>query len=154
MAKNRSDSVHVAASLAGEAGREIMPPEMAKMKDRHVPFFRMVVAQRHAWNDLDLLLACHLAEALSDLREYKDELDRIGPTVLGGKSGNTVIKNPMFDIVENTTRRVTLLTQKLQVHAQATMGDPRNSRTKNKAKQDYASAFNALDEEDLIAKPN
>lgn len=151
--KERADSAHKASEIASLALRKYSPPEQAQLRECHMPYWDMIIEARHEWTKIDLLIASQLAVALHDLTEYRIQLEAEGPTVFGGKHGTTPILNPMFSVVENTTRRVTALSQKLQVHAQATMGDPRNSKAKNKAKKEFLESFED-DDEDLIARPN
>lgn len=151
--KERVDSPHMAVELAAMAARKYEPPEEVGLKDHHMVYWDKIVKARYEWSDIDLVIAANLAIAFYDLVEYKKILDAEGPTVMGGKHGSTPVLNPMFAVVETTTRRITSLSQKLQVHAQATMGDPRDSKRKNKAKSEYMDAFDDADD-DLIARPH
>lgn len=151
--KERSDSAHKASEIASLALRKYEPPAESKLRDCHMVYWDKIIKARHEWSEVDLLIASNLAIAFHDLTEYRIRLEQEGPTVMGGRHGNTPIINPMFAVVETTTRRITNLSQKLQVHAQATMGDPRNSKAKNKVKAEFLDAF-ADEDDDLIARPH
>lgn len=151
--KERADSAHKASEIAASALRKYAPPPEVGLKNQHLVYWDKIIKARHEWSDIDLVIAAQLAMALDDLVIIRKKLEQEGLTVLGGKHGNTPVENPLMRSIENTTRRVTMLAQKLQVHAQATMGDPRDSKRKNKAKQEFIEAFGE-DEDDLIARPN
>lgn len=152
MNKDRADSSHVMTELAREATREILPPEVTPLEESEMPFWKAIIQARHTWTDVDLLHAANLARSFKKIEENTVMLRIEGDVLINAKG--TPVMNPRFAVLEQLTRRAAALSQKLQVHAQATIGKPETNNKKNAAKQKIAQTFNDLDDDDLIARPN
>lgn len=152
MSENRADSNHVQTGLMQEAFKDIKPPSCISLSEKHMPFWYTIIQARHKWTEIDLFHAANLARTLCDIEEEAALLDMEGSMVWGGRNGTTKIKNQRFEVLQALSTRACNLSQKLQVHAQATMGNPRDNVKKNTRKQDAKDVFDD-DDDDLIAKP-
>lgn len=123
--RTRSDSATsaVAAMQAAAAG-PIKSPRFVHLRKGDKPFWDSVVRARtrDSWTDSDLVLAGNLARCLSDIERLQKEIDLEGD-VLKNDRGTQVI-NPKHSLLETLSRRAVSLSRTLQVHAQATQGNP------------------------------
>lgn len=155
MAENRADSAHVLSGIMQDALKDVNPPEYCKVEEKHLPFWNAIIKVRHSWNELDLIHAANLARTLYEIEYERGELEKEGSIIMVGKHGNVPAENPRSRRIETLVRQSTNLSQKLQVHAQATLGNPRDNRKKNGAKKNALEVFDDLeDDDDLIARPN
>lgn len=150
MAKNRADSAHVQTEIVKNVMKDFKPPECVALSEKHMPFWEAIVAVRHTWTDIDLFHAANLARTLCSIEEETSLLEMEGTKIENHRG--TPVMNPRFAALQQLTSRATTLSQKLQVHAQATMGNPRDQKKKNKVKMDAIEAFHEEDD-DLIARP-
>lgn len=152
MAKDRSDSFHVMTELSQSALKTINPPESCPLEDEDLPFWESIIAARHTWTNIDLMHAANLARCMASIENNTRLLRSEGDVLVNARG--TQIMNPRFSVLEQLSRRSVALSGKLQIHAQATMGKPETNKKKNSAKQAMVKAFDELDEDDLIGKPN
>lgn len=152
MAKNRADSAHIISEITTAATKRIEPPECVKLDEEHIPFWDIITKPRHEWTDIDLVHAANLARCLYSIEENTRLLKLEGDVVENARG--TQVMNPRFSALEQLSRRSVALSQKLQIHALATMGNPRDNRKKNAVKRNAIEAFGVdKDEDDLIARP-
>lgn len=150
MSDNRADSSHVQTEIMQEAFKDVKPPSCITLEPKHLPYWYAIIQARHKWNEIDLFHAANLARTLCMIEEETILLSMQGSTIKNDRG--TPVMNPKFGALQTLTTRACTLSQKLQIHAQATMGNPRDQRNKNSKKQDVLEAFED-DEDDLIAKP-
>lgn len=151
MSENRADSAHIQTGLVQEAFKDIKPPSSVVLEPKHMPFWYAIIQARHQWTEIDLFHAANLARCFCAIEEETALLSMEGSIVYVGKRGDVPSENPRSRRVFTLTNQATNLSQKLQVHAQATMGNPRDNVKKNTKKQEMLEAFE--DDDDLIAKP-
>lgn len=153
MKKPRSDSTHVESNLLANALMEIKPLATTPLSEEEMQFWPIIVSARHEWTDIDLLHAAQLARAMHAQEIETQLLKEEGTIIKGGRHGVTNITNPRVLVLAEITRRTIMLSQKLQVHAQATMGISRNQQKKNGKQKDLKAAFDSLEDARLIARP-
>lgn len=149
MPKKRSDSSHVMTELAQSAVKKMPPP--LPLEEKELPFWEAIIAARHTWNNIDMMHACNLARAMCSLEENTELLKAEGDVIRNERG--TMHMNPRFSVLEQLSRRSVAISQKLQIHAQATIGKPETNTKKNAAKQKLTDAFEDEDD-DLIARPH
>lgn len=152
--KERSTNTSIQTKLMKDAVKKIKPPKSSNLSKQDMIYWEAIVSNRHEWNDLDLFLAANLAKTLRLIDEETLLIEGEGTVILGGKNMTTPVVNPHHTVLESLTRRSILLTTKLQVHAQATMGESREQKSRNGKKKDAIEAFDDLDDDDLIARPH
>ena len=153
MVDNRKDSMHVQTELMREAVYGVKVPYYINIREKDWGYFLAIHQARAIWTDIDLKFAADLAACMSDSDELREALDRQGFTVTDPKGKE--VMNPIFSALEQTTRRMTALSRQLQVHAAATIGEPKDNRGKNAMKRDMAEQMGEfVDDDDLIAKPS
>ena len=117
------------------------PDEISQHRDHELAMKIYRKYQRNkpfdAWFDGDLLDLAELTKITLEIDEVGEEIDKDGYVVLGGKSGNTPIKNPLLDV------RLSLLSAKGNIArrlnlAQRYKGDD-DGPTHRKAGDDQAS---------------
>lgn len=151
---SKSTSSHVISEITASALVEIEPPVEAGLDDEHMPYWRDIIQTRHEWTKVDLRHAANLARNWYDIDQLNMAIKENGYTVWGGKNGTTKVANPELTARESLIRQSVTLSAKLQVHAQATMGESREQKSRNNKKREAVQAFDALDDDDLIARPN
>lgn len=151
MSKDRSDSAHIMSELANAALTEIKPPKSCPLLDHEMPFWNTIISARHEWTDIDLIHAANLSRCLASIEENTQKL-RYEGDVLENARG-TPVMNPRFTVLEQLSRRSVALSQKLHIHANATIGKPDNQPKKNREMISIAKAFEEMDDS-LIARPN
>lgn len=152
MSENRADSNHVQSQIMQDAFTEIKPPDCVSLRPCDVPFWDIITRTRHKWNDLDLVHAASLARALADIEQQRLMLLAEGDVTYTGKNKDVPTENWRFRLIETLIRTSGNLSQRLQVHAQAVMGNPRDNIRKNSKKREALQAFED-DSDDLIARP-
>lgn len=153
MAKKRSDSSHVQTEIMSKAAKGINPPDCVTLRECDLPFWKAITMARNDWTVVDLIHAANLSRCLADIEEETNKLHEEGSVILGGKSGETKVKNPRADILETLSRRAMAISAKIHIHAAATQGESKLSKAKNTAKRESIEAFE--DEDDgLIARPH
>lgn len=150
--KKRSDSTSFQAEIMSKAGKKVLPPDYVRVPDGAMPFWEDIIATKVEWTKVDLILAANLARCCHMLESEQFMLEFEGTVVENARG--TRVPNARVAITEQLSRRQASLAQKLQVHAQATQGEPENNRKKNAAKRDADGVFDGLDDDDLIARPN
>lgn len=150
--KKRSDSTSFQAEIMSKVGKKILPPDYVRVPDGAMPFWEDIIATKVEWTKVDLILAANLARCCHMLEIEQFMLECEG-SVVENKRG-TQVPNARVGITEQLSRRQASLAQKLQVHAQATQGEPENNRKKNAVKRQADNVFDGLDDDDLIARPN
>lgn len=149
MPKKRSDSAHTMTEIAASAIKLKQPP--LPLEEKELQFWNAIIEARHTWNNIDMMHACNLARTMCSIEENTKLLKEEGDVVWNTRG--TQIMNPRFSVLEQLSRRSVAISQKLQVHAQATIGKPEDNKNKNAAKNKMAQAFEDADD-DLIARPN
>lgn len=153
LSRKRADSEHVVTEILQNALRGETPPDCINLEEKHMPFWQAITEARAIWTTVDLIHAANLARCMSSIEENTKLLAEEGDVVINKRG--TQIMNPRFSILEQLSRRSVALSQKIQVHAAATVGISRNQRGKNAAKKEALEAFKDMDDEDsLIARPN
>lgn len=153
--KERSTTANEIVNIAQKALEAISPPPEANLRECHLPYFKDIVDARHEWTRVDLRHAANLARVWYDIDVLNKDIEREGYTIYGGKSGKTLVQNPSILLRESLLRQSVTLSTKLQIHAQATMGESRDQKDRNKKKKEVLDGFNSLDDDtDLIARPN
>lgn len=150
--KKRSDSTSFQEEIMSSVGKTIQPPDYVRVPEGAMPFWSDIIATKVEWSKVDLILAANLARCCHMLEIEQFMLDCEGSVVENTRG--TKVPNARVAITEQLSRRQASLAQKLQVHAQATQGEPENNRKKNAAKRATEGVFDALDDDDLIARPN
>lgn len=152
--KKRSDSISFQAEIMSKVGKKVLPPDYVRVPEGAMPFWEDIIATKVEWTKVDLILAANLARCCYMLEIEQFMLECEG-TVLQNARG-TMVMNPRQTALEQLSRRQASLAQKLQVHAQATQGEPENNRKKNAAKREADGVFDGLDddENDLLGKPH
>lgn len=148
MKKTRSDSIESLTKTMQSALAEINPPPTAGLDEYDMVYWKDIIEARHEWSKIDLHHAANLARTLRMIDDESAELKVEGSVTLGGKNGNTPVMNPRHVVLEQLSRRAAALSQKLQVHSQATMGNPRDNVKKNKNKSGMISGLSDMDEDD------
>lgn len=148
MKRTRSDSIESLTKTMQSALAEINPPPTAMLDDADMVYWKDIIDARHDWSKVDLHHAANLARTLRMIDDESSMLKAEGSVTLGGKSGNTSIMNPRHTVLEQLSRRAAALSQKLQVHSQATMGNPRDNVKKNKNKKDMMGGVSDLDDDE------
>lgn len=151
MTRERSDSSYKMAEIAAAALTEIKPPDSCPLQDYELPFWNTIVSARHEWTNIDLIHAANLARCLASIEENTQRL-RYEGDVLENARG-TPVMNPRFTVLEQLSRRSVALSQKLHIHANATIGKPDAQYNKNRELNKIQKAFEEMDES-LIARPN
>lgn len=149
--KDRSDSAHMQSKLAQAALTEILPPDICPLEDSEMPFWRTIISARHEWTEIDKIHAANLARTFQKIEENTSQLKYEGDVLENARG--TPVMNPRFTVLEQLTRRAAALSQKLHVHASATIGKPDQQPKKNREFAKVASAFEDMDDQ-LIARPN
>lgn len=149
--KNRSDSISEIVKANMNAVVEIEPPETSNLTADDMVYWRAIVDARHEWSMIDKFHAANLARTLRMIDFESEMLEDEGSVIMGGKNGTTPVMNPRHTVLDQLSRRATNLSQKLQVHAQATMGDPRDSKGKNRLKREAIEAQHDIEDDGLIA---
>lgn len=151
MTRKRADSSHVLTAIAVDALRGKKPPEHLRLRDCDMVFWDYIIEARAEWTNIDLVHAANLARVQSDIDRLQSEIDENGDIVESDR-GYPII-NPKHKLLNDMHKRSLELSRMLQVHAAATIGESKDNRGKNKAKRDALNAQDALNDDDLIARP-
>lgn len=119
--KPRSDSVQAQVNLASSAAQSLQwPPEVslpANDRDREVALaaYQRIISCRplEYWRPADFIMAGDLAICIAWRDRLQRDIDRDGPTVLGGKAGNTPVKHPAMQALEHYRSSVIQLSRAL-----------------------------------------
>lgn len=126
--RKRSDSATaaVAASQAAALG-PLPPPAYVTLRECDRPFWDAIVQARprDTWDGPDLASAATMARAQADIERLQADITRCGEYTVNG-AGSQVL-SPQVKLLELLTRRVMALASALHVHAQATIGDGRDT---------------------------
>lgn len=148
MKKNRSDSIVELSKSMASALAEIKPPETSNLTENDMIYWKAIIEARHQWSNIDLFHAANLARTLRMIDDESAELESEGSVIWGGKNGTTKVMNPRHTVLEQLSRRAAALSQKLQVHAQATMGEPTDNKKKNQMKAQFKNALDDMDDDE------
>lgn len=153
MAKRNSDSNSVAGAqkaMQNALAGVFAPPPEVDLPDEALPFWRAIVRARarDEWNDNELQVAAQLARTREKIERLEKVLDHQGEILVNERG--TPIKNPLFSVLEDLTRRQMALMRSLQVNATASAGQAKDNQRKRKAEKDADSVASSLD--DLLAK--
>lgn len=149
MRRQRTDSTAAAVQAVRDARLQPQWPvetvdrmSRAEDQERADVIFRQITTSRAAsdFRDHDLTFAAQLAVVEVDIAKLQAQIDREGYTALGGKSGSTVIKNPLLDAQQHLVNRQIQLARALGLVGAGT--DLRQVRNAAKA----AAEARALDE--------
>lgn len=146
--RTRSDSIESLTKTMQSALAEINPPETSNLTASDMIYWKAIIEARHDWNSIDLFHAANLARTLRMIDDEASELEAEGSVIWGGKNGNTKVMNPRHTVLEQLSRRAAALSQKLQVHSQATMGNPRDNVKKNENKKNMMGGLSDLDDDE------
>lgn len=146
--RNRSDSISELSKAVANALADIDPPETSNLNEKDMVYWKVIIEARHEWSKIDLFHAANLARTLRMIDEESAELNSEGSVIWGGKNGTTKVMNPRHTVLEQLSRRSALLSQKLQVHTQATMGEPRDNAKKNGLKAKAKETLNGFDDDE------
>jgi hypothetical protein len=135
---------------------DIQPPEhlINEMRDGDWDYWYAITRARakDTWTTVDLTRAVSLAKTQADITKLQSELDVEGYTKTNDRG--TVVENPKARILETLTRREISMARSLHVHAEATVGNSRDS-TKSLEKQNEAmNIIASVSDDDLIATIN
>ena len=126
--RQRSDSKTAAAKTMASAGAEVIdPPSHINLRPGDRPFWDSIVRARarDLWTHVDLENAANLARCKADIERIQKLVDIEGDIVVNAKG--TPIPNPRHSLIETLSRRVLALSRMLHVHAEATVGNSRDS---------------------------
>jgi hypothetical protein len=126
--RQRSDSITAAIQAKQAAALPpLAPPAHCPLRDVERPFFDNIVRARarDTWTQADLELAVELAAARADAAQLRIEIADEGKVLINPRG--TPIANPKHLILESTARRIVTLSRLLHVHAEATVGESRDS---------------------------
>lgn len=150
--KSRSDSTSFQAEIMGKVGQKILPADYLRVPEGAMKFWDDIIATKVEWSKVDLMLAANMARCCHDIEREAFVLECEGSVMTNQKG--TPVMNPRHTVLEQLSRRQAALAQKLQVHAQATQGEPENNRKKNAAKRGADQMYEDLEDDDLIGRPN
>ena len=148
--RTRSDTAQAAVEAFNDAAKPINPPEHIHLRPGDLPFWHSVVSARarSTWTSADLENAANLTRCKADIERLQKEIDAEGDTIENARG--TMVVNPKHTLLETLSRRAVALSRMLHVHAEATVGDSRDSK---KAAENQAKATATLDSHnDLIPK--
>ena len=149
--RTRSDSstASVKAAQAVAAG-PLDPPVYCMVRECDRPFWDAIVCARarDSWNDVDLAKAANLARCQADIERISGELHGEGDTLVNERG--TVVMNPKHSLLETLTRREIALSRVIHVHAEATVGESRDSSKSATAQKDAKKAAEAVESTGLI----
>ena len=80
----------------------------------------MLARARDTWTQIDLTTAANLARCQHDVERLQKDLDAQGYIMEDGKV------NPLAKLVDTLSRRALALARALHVHAESTVGEPRD----------------------------
>lgn len=149
--RTRSDSVTAALAATQAAGSEtIRPPGHVTLRDGDWPYWESIVRARakDSWNNSDLENAASLARCKADVERIQLEIESEGDVIENARG--TPIINPKHSLIETLTRRAMALSRMLHVHAEATVGESRDSGKKAKLQRDAERTADELGGDDLI----
>lgn len=127
------------------------PPPYVTLRDGDRPFWDGIVRARarDTWNESDLVAAANLARARSDIERLQRDIDAEGDVLVNERG--TPIMNPRHALLETLSRRSLALSKALHVHAEATVGNSRDSVQAAQAEKS-ATAKIAEHDDDLIPR--
>jgi hypothetical protein len=152
MKRIRSDSITAAvrATAAAQLG-PLDPPAYVALRRGDRPFWDGIVRARprDTWNESDLVAAANLARCRADIERLQAEIDDEGDVLTNDRG--TSIMNPKHALLEVLSRRSLALSKALHVHAEATVGNSRDSVKAAQAQQ-AATEMIARHDDDLIPR--
>jgi hypothetical protein len=145
--KTRSDKNSVTAAVQGFAGaiKGVDVPQGVELRsdEERVIWGQFTRARaREDWRDMDLLLLAKVVRMEADLRQYRDQLDAEGITLVNQRG--TSVVNPLISIIDTIERRQLAVIRSMSLNQ--TASDPRTLNAK-------PADIGVVGEDDLIAMP-
>lgn len=145
--KTRTDKNSVTAAVQGFSGaiKGVDVPQGVELRsdEERVIWGQFTRARApEDWRDMDLLLLSKVVRMEADLRQYRDQLDAEGITLVNQRG--TSVVNPLISIIDTIERRQLAVIRSMSLNQTAV--DP---RTLNANPADIGVAG----EDDLIAMP-
>ena len=145
--KTRSDKNSVTAAVQGFAGaiKGVDVPQGVELRsdEERVIWGQFTRARaREDWRDMDLLLLAKVVRMEADLRQYRDQLDAEGITLVNQRG--TSVVNPLISIIDTIERRQLAVIRSMSLNQ--TASDPRTLNAK-------LADIGVVGEDDLSAMP-
>jgi len=102
------------------------------------------------WRDFDLVLLGKIVVLEMDIRQYQAKIDADGPLVIDFRGNEK--EHPLIAVVDRLARRQIVLVRNMQLTGG--QGDPRNQVAHARKEKAVKEAMAAVDDDDLIARPN
>ncbi len=148
MKRQRSDSIAAAvrAMTAVQLG-PLDPPPYVNLRAGDRPHWDGIIRARprDTWTETDLVSAANLARARADVERLQQEIDAEGDVLVNERG--TPVMNPKHSLLEVLSRRSLALSRALHVHAEATVGNSRDSAKSAAAERAAAETISAHDDE-------
>lgn len=126
------------------------PDEIALPVDHEkcISIYRKVVQNRahDSWFPADLLEVARYCRLLCDTEEVYAELVDEGWTALGGKSGNSVIENPLIRVHSNLSSQLNMIARRLNLATSYRESDNKSRETMDNRAGKEKEARKARDE--------
>jgi hypothetical protein len=147
MTGRRTKSNSVTAAVQGFAGaiKGVDVPQGVELRsdEERVIWGQFTRARaREDWRDMDLLLLAKVVRMEADLRQYRDQLDAEGITLVNQRG--TSVVNPLISIIDTIERRQLAVIRSMSLNQTAV--DPRTLNAK-------LADIGVAGEDDLIAMP-
>jgi hypothetical protein len=133
---------------------DIQPPPHITLREGDYPFWLSIVRARSkdSWNSSDLENAANLARCKADIERLQEEITAEGDIVENAKG--TQIVNPKHTLLEQLSRRAMAISRMLHVHAEATVGNSRDSIKSLEKQNEAINIIAGASDGDLLARPN
>ena len=147
--KNRIDSV--TAEVAMIQAKPPKPPDYIKLKAKELPFWNSIINAKafDSWTEPDLEIAANLARCKADIERLQNEI-RIESDIMMNAAGSPII-NPKHKLIQDLIRQSIALSRLIQIHAAATIGQPRHQARRNQKQRELQDTLKGLSP--LIAPP-
>ncbi|WP_291810852.1 P27 family phage terminase small subunit [Limnobacter sp.] len=149
MAKKTSDANSVAGAkkaMENALAGTFQPPKETPLSEKDLPFWNAIVRARarEEWDENTLQVAAQLARTRRMIEESEKLLELEGAIISNDRG--TPIKNPLFSVIEDLTRRQMALMRSLQVTATATAGQGIHNKPKRNAEKNARAANSQTDD--------
>lgn len=155
MTRKRAKTATAAGEVQAMKGAltKVEPPDWVTVPKDALPFWYSVTRTRppEHWTEPDLELAAELARTKARIEETNKVLAVEGDIVVNERG--TPIENPRNRLLETLTRRAIALSRMLHVHAEATVGESKDTRKANSAHNKAKQTAKSADDDGLIAMP-